>query len=174
MLENRNNYTDEKTNRFRAIDNVTWADVLRYSPAEPGLSRALVLPDGRVSAGGWSDLHPVQSLKNMGCDKVIYLTRQGEESRFARGVSQLLGMQPDDDTALFDLSQTNSGFSQALDLADGVWCTNWDQQEQLNFDAFFADAYSAPFQTTDPALMLNGYENTRSFLGVKGCSAGVY
>ncbi len=174
VLENRNDYRDEKTRRFTAYGNVTWQDALKYSPAEPGLSRALVLPDGRISAGGWSDLHPVQALKNMGCDKVVYLTRQGAESRFARGVSRLLGMRASDDAKLFDLSRADSGFSQALDIADGVMCTNWDQQEQLNFDAFFNDAYNAPFQTTDSLLTVNQYNNTSSYLGIKGCSAGAY
>lgn len=174
VLENRKGYSDEKTRRFTAYNNVTWSDVLNYSPAEPGLSRALVLPDGRISAGGWSDLHPVQALRNMGCDKVVYLTRQGAESRFARGVSQLLGMQPADDENLFDLSNPDSGFSQALVEADGVWCTNWDQQPQLDFDAFFTDAYNAPFQTSDPELTGKRYSNTRSYIGIKGCSAGVY
>lgn len=174
ILENRNNYTDEKTRRFTAYGNLTWGEVLKYSPAEPGLARAQMLPDGRVSAGGWNDLHPVQALKNMGCDKVVYLTRQGAESTFARGVSRLLGMQASDDAKLFDLSQPDSGFSQALETADGVWCTNWDQQQQLDFDAFFNDAYNAPFQTSDSALTANSYNNTRATLGVKGCTAGIH
>ena len=174
VLENRNNYQDEKTRRLTAYGNVTWGEALKYSPAEPGLSRAQILPDGRISAGGWNDLHPVQVLKNLGCDKVVYVTRQGSESGFARGVSRLLGMQPSDDARLFDLSQANSGFSQALDNADGVLCSNWDQQQQLDFDAFFNDAYNAPLQTTDPDLVTNNYFNTRSNLGIKGCTAGAY
>lgn len=174
VLENRNGYTDEKTRRFRAYGNVSWREALKYSPAEPGLSRALALPDGRISAGGWSDLHPVLALKNLGCDKVIYLTRQGNESRFARGVSSLLGLQPADDAALYDLSQPASGFSKSLEEADGVWCTDWDQQQQLNLDAFFDDAYNAPFQTTDPDLLASQYFNNRSSLGIRGCSVGAY
>lgn len=174
VLENRQGYTDEKTRRFRAYRNVTWREALTYSPAEPGLSRALELPDGRISAGGWNDLHPVLALKNLGCDKVIYLTREGGESRFAKGVSTLLGLQPSDDAALYDLSQPDSGFSKSLEEADGVWCTNWDQQPQLNLDAFFNDAYNAPFQTSDTELMANPYTNTSPHLGIRGCSAGAY
>ena len=40
-LDNRNNYIDEKTRRFRAHPAATWSEALRYSPAEPGLSRLL-------------------------------------------------------------------------------------------------------------------------------------
>ena len=174
IRENRNGYNDEKTRRFRAYQNVTWREVLRYSPAEPGLSRALELPDGRISAGGWSDLHPVMALKNMGCDKVIYLTRRGGESRFAVGVSELLGAQPSDEYALYDLSNTNSGFSRSLEEAEGVVCSNWDQQERLNFPAFFSDAYHAPLQTTDAHLQSAPYPGLSGNLGVRGCSVGAY
>ncbi len=174
ILENKNDYRDEKSRRFRSYQGATWREALRYSPAEPGLSRALELTDGRVSAGGWNDLHPVLALKNMGCDKVIYVTRQGRESGFARGVSRLLGSQPSDESALYDLSNSESGFSRSLEAADGILCTNWDQQERLNFPAFFNDAYNAPFQTSDPYLQLATYASTTAHLGLPGCTAGVF
>jgi len=174
ILQNKNNYNDEKTRRFRAYGDVTWREALSYSPAEPGLSRALELPDGRVSAGGWNDLHPVLALKNMGCDEVIYVTRNGTESEYARGLSRLLGAQAADEDDLFNLTQSNSGFSRSLQEADGVWCTDWDNQERLNFAAFYEDAYNAPFETTDPALSSIQYPKTSSFLGLQGCSAGVF
>lgn len=174
ISENRNSYSDEKTRRFRAYPDVTWREALRYSPAEPGLSKALTLPDARISVGGWNDLHPVQVLKNLGCDKVIYLTRQGEESRFARGISNQLGSQPEDEAALFDLNQSESGFSRALEEADGVWCTNWNLPARLDFAAFYDDAYNAPFQTTDPELQSIPYFNTQANVGLAGCTVGVY
>ena len=130
--------------------------------------------DGRVSAGGWNDLHPVLALKNAGCDKVIYLTRRGLESRFAVGVSRLLGSQTSDESELFDLRNANSGFSRSLEAADGVMCTDWDQQERLNFSAFFNDAYNAPFQTSDSYLQQGSYASLSANLGVPGCTAGVY
>lgn len=173
-LDNLNSYNDEKTRRFRAYPATTWREALRYSPAEPGLSRVLELKDGRASAGGWNDLHPVLALKNAGCDKVIYLTRRGQESPFAVGVSRLLGAQPSDESLLYDLSNANSGFSRSLEAADGVLCTNWDQQERLNFPAFFNDAYNAPFQTSDPYLQQGTYASLHSNLGIPGCTAGVY
>lgn len=114
------------------------------------------------------------ALKNAGCDKVIYLTRRGQESRFAVGVSRLLGSQPSDESALYDLSNANSGFSRSLEAADGVMCTNWDQQERLNFNALFNDAYNAPFQTSDPYLQQGSYASHSTNLGLPGCTAGVY
>lgn len=174
ILQNKFDYNDEKTRRFRAYGGATWREALRYSPAEPGLSRAVELPDGRISAGGWNDLHPVPVLKNMGCDEVIYLTRRGPESRFAREISRLLGAQAVDEDRLYNLSQSNSGFSRSLEEADGVWCTDWDNRERLNFGAFFVDAYNAPLQTVDPALLSGTYLNTSPFLGIEGCSAGVF
>ena len=174
ILENRQGYNDEKTARFRAYQGVTWREALRFSPAEPGLSRALQLTDGRISAGGWNDLHPVLALKNMGCDKVIYLTRRGQESRFATGVSALLGAQASDNFALYDLSNVNSGFSRSLEAADGVFCTNWDQQERFNFSMFFDDAYNAPLETRDSHLQQASNLSTAASLGIRGCSPGVY
>ena len=174
ILENRNGYNDGKTARFRAYHGATWREALSYSPAEPGLSRALELPDGRISAGGWNDLHPVLALKNMGCDKVIYLTRRGEESRYAVGVSGLLGSQLSDEYALYDLSNVNSGFSRSLEETDGVSCTNWDQQERLNFPAFFSDAYNATMQTTDAYLQSAPNISLSANLGLRGCTVGVY
>ena len=110
----------------------------------------------------------------MGCDKVIYLTRRGDESRFAVGVSSLLGMEDQDYAALYDLASSNSGFSRSLEEADGVMCTAWDEQPRLDLDAFFDDAYNAPFQTTDQELFLNFHPDSIAHLGIKGCSAGVH
>ncbi|MGH1346006.1 MAG: hypothetical protein ACRBN8_30860, partial [Nannocystales bacterium] len=66
-------FSDIKTAKFHAIGPASWRTALSYSPAEPGLARALELPDGTVSAGGWSDLHPTLALRNMGCDNVVYV-----------------------------------------------------------------------------------------------------
>ena len=51
--ENRNGYTDLKSQKCLALGQANWRTVLAYSPAEPGLARGLELPDGQVSAGGW-------------------------------------------------------------------------------------------------------------------------
>ena len=41
-------FSDVKTSKFHAIGPATWRTALSFSPAEPGLARALELPDGTV------------------------------------------------------------------------------------------------------------------------------
>ena len=84
---------DEKSRRFLALGAATWKQVLSLSPAEPGLSPIKKFTaNGKTffSAGGWSDLHPLGILKASGCEKIVYLTRQGGESLFAQGVAKRL------------------------------------------------------------------------------------
>lgn len=84
---------DEKTERFLSLGRATWQEVLSLSPAEPGLSPLKFFSHGNrnyVSAGGWSDLHPVRILKAAGCESVVYITRRGGESLFAQGVAKRL------------------------------------------------------------------------------------
>ncbi len=85
--------TDEKSRRFLALGSTTWKQVLSMSPSEPGLSPFKKFSANNevfISAGGWSDLHPVEILKSSGCENVVYLTRQGGESFFAQGVANRL------------------------------------------------------------------------------------
>ncbi len=94
---------DAKSQRFFALGEGSWAQVMSSSPAEPGLAplQELILgtepaaTKGRVySAGGWSDLHPGAVLKAAGCDNVVYVTRRGGESLFGQGVAKrLLGFE---------------------------------------------------------------------------------
>ena len=171
--ENIYRFNDAKTARFTSLGSPAWREALAFSPAEPGLARALELPDGRVSAGGWSDLHPTLVLRNMGCDQVIYVTRRGQESGFAMGVAGLLGMDADQSSALYDLSSRSSAYSISVAEAEGVWCTDWNNQSATDLVGVEADAYNAPFEVRDARLMDAGYENTTNRAGFAGCSVGV-
>lgn len=90
---------DAKSQRFFALGEGNWAQVMSSSPAEPGLAPLQELDlgteptatKGRVySAGGWSDLHPGAVLKAAGCENVVYVTRRGGESLFGQGVAKRL------------------------------------------------------------------------------------
>ena len=156
VVQNPMGYTDAKTAKWLSLGQVPWARALSLSPAEPGLARAMPIdPDAidpdRISAGGWSDLHPVLVLRNLGCDKVIYITRRGGESNFAQAVARLLGMSDAAQQALYDLG-ADSAYRRSLEAADAVWCTDWNEQSGLDLPGITADAYDAPMETTDPAF----------------------
>jgi len=162
---------DLKSQKALSLGAATWREALSYSPAEPGLARALELPSGDVSAGGWSDLAPVLVLKDIGCDKVVYVTRTGERSNFAQGVASLLGMTAGDEDALYSLENTESSFAQSLREADAVWCTDWDRQDALDIEAVITDSYNAPMQTNDKYFLGEGaYENVVANSGRVGCT----
>jgi hypothetical protein len=150
---------DEKSRRFYPFGQASWKEVLSLSPAEPGLSRLKTFKNqGQtlVSAGGWSDLHPVLVLKAAGCENVIYLTRQGGESLFAQGVAKRLlnldrswehletstteikarNADPNnrgdsfDQTStwsrLYNLGNPQSSLNESLRQASAIFCTNWN------------------------------------------------
>ena len=165
--------TDLKSQKAIGLGQVSWRTALSYSPAEPGLARALPIDDAHVSAGGWSDLHPVLVLKDIGCDKVIYVTRTDPESNFAQGVASLLGMSGQDARDLYALDNPDSSFSQSLAEADAVWCTNWNDIDALQFEAVGEDGYNAVLQSTDSFFTesKSAYDNVVADSGLEGCSA---
>jgi hypothetical protein len=175
VAENRRGFTDLKTVKFLALGERSWREVLSYSPAEPGLARALELDGGRsFSAGGWPDLHPVQVLENLGCDQVVYVTRRGAESSFAQGVGTVLGMSEREKSELYDLG-AKSAFAAALEQAGAVWCTDWNNVGG-DLESLAADAYNAPMETSQ-AFFAEGagaYPAARSGLGVVGCTPGAH
>ncbi len=172
VQRNTYGFWDDKTLRFTSLGPATWREALSFSPAEPGLARALELPDGRVSAGGWSDLHPTLVLRNMGCEQVIYVTRRGPPSRFGNAVAGLLGMTETQQGDLYDLANPESSFTRSLEEADGVWCTDWDSQSPTDLVSIEADAYNAPFEVRDARLFEGGYENATPWLDLTGCTVG--
>jgi hypothetical protein len=175
VAKNPRGFTDLKTAKFLALGERSWREVLSYSPAEPGLARALELDGGRsFSAGGWPDLHPVQVLENLGCDQVVYVTRRGAESNFAQGVGTVLGMSEREKSELYDLG-AKSAFAAALEQAGAVWCTDWNNVGG-DLESLAADAYNAPMETSQ-AFFGEGagaYPAARSGLGVVGCTPGAH
>jgi hypothetical protein len=171
VLANGRGYTDEKTRKAISLGTATWRDVLSRSPAEPGLSRLRELPDGSLAAGGWPDLAPVLALKNLGCDRVVYVTRRQPESVFAIGVATKLGMTAADQVALYDLGKAQSGFTTSLREATATWCTNWNAFADSQQDPMAADAYAAPLETRDPFFA--SYAGVVASTGFAGCTPGV-
>lgn len=163
---------DLKTSKMTSLGDATWKEILRASPAEPGLSNFVKLGDGRMSAGGWSDLAPVLVLKNLGCERVIYVTREGDESQFAMKIAKHLGMSQDDFESLYELGGESS-FSKSLAEADAVWCTNWNSFTDLQQKELAADAWKAPLETHAGFAgipTLAPYPNLSASVNKPGCS----
>lgn len=192
---------DLKSAKFKAIGPANWFEAMAVSPAEPGLSNLQKIPTGTgsfgvslnsilpirslrwtslkyrkdmISAGGWSDLHPMQLLKAKGCDKVMYLTRENGESVFAQqlfirlaGETKKVPFWKDikkfnregwnssrpgwSDSAkssawhkLYNLGNKESSFSRAIRTADAVYCTDWDRQSLSELDKMLDNAFAAP------------------------------
>jgi len=54
--------SDLKTSKTISLGTTQWNEILKRSPAEPGLARAVPIDDERISFGGWPDLAPVLAL----------------------------------------------------------------------------------------------------------------
>lgn len=175
VKKNKMGFSDVKTSRFEALGEVQWGEALRVGPQEPGLGSVLCnyeqgsatkrgkwdslsnLPEGqqclRWSLGAWSDLQPVQVLKNLGCERVVYITRRDDESDFIHGVVKLLSSDDqewrDIDAKLFGLDQEGSSFRTALQNSDAVACSDWNNIEATQLDCLQEDSYRAPILTKD-------------------------
>lgn len=163
--------SDPKSARFTSLGEDVWRNIVSVSPAEPGLSRALELPDGRVSAGGWSDPVPTQVLNALSCPRVILVNRRDGIGGFTTGVATQLGASAADLDAQYDLSDPGSGFSRSLSEASGVWCTDWDAPDTFDIAGLFAAGWSPPLETADRKLLT--YENAGTGLNLPGCTPGV-
>lgn len=181
----KKNHGNLKSEKFRAIPggNPNWFEVLATSPAEPGLASIQPFPQNTtrekvigelkkpamerwsglsyrkdiLSAGGWSDLHPVEALKASGCDHVAYLTRKDGEAVFGQQVFiRLTGGKDripfwnkigENNNKGWDVKGTKaegtpwdklynyhsgSAFNQAIDAADIVCCTDWNRYEPFD------------------------------------------
>ena len=160
-------HTDNaRAERFYPLEG-TWRDVLSRSPAEPGLARLMEMDD-IVTAGGWGDFEPTLVLQGLGCEKIIYITRNGAESLFSVDVARLLGMTDEQFDALYNVDNPQSGLSQAITEADGVMCTNWHEFPLKAFDDIITDGYNAPLMTQDPDLLKYKFANDRR--RVRGCT----
>jgi hypothetical protein len=172
VAENSRKYEDAKTAKFTSLGDATWKEVLSASPAEPGLSRFVTLPDGRISGGGWSDLAPVLALKNLGCQSVVYITRQGDESKFATAIAKRLGMDQAGWESLYPLSGS-SAYSKSLTEANGVWCTDWNSFGDLEQAKMALDAYAAPLEVRGKMPKALRDYGTAASVGKPGCSPEV-
>lgn len=169
-------FGDLKTRKMTSLGDATWKEILTRSPAEPGLSRLVELPDGRISAGGWSDLAPTLALKNLDCERVVYVTREGDESGFATKIAKNLGMSEADWQKLYDLNEPASSYNVSLQEADAVWCTNWNSFSDVQQREMAVDAWSAPLETRpgfEGIRTLAPYPNTTERTGKPGCTPGV-
>lgn len=175
VKENGEKFDDLKTKKFSALGNSPWREILAASPAEPGLSRFVELSDGRISAGGWSDLAPALVLKNLGCEQVVLVTREGDESNFATKIAKHAGMSEADWSALYDLTNPASGYSRSVATADGVWCTNWNAFTDAQMADMVLDAFNAPFEkhASWNARALRAYDRVTDRTGKAGCTPGI-
>jgi hypothetical protein len=172
----KSGFGDHKTKKMTSLGGGTWKEALTRSPAEPGLSRFIEFPDGRLTSGGWSDLAPTLVLKAIGCEKVIYVQRQGDESTFAIGVAKQDGMTEGDWKSLYDLSNPESSYSLSVEKADGVWCANWDAFGDLQQREKALDAYTAPIETRATFAgisILTPNDRATPRVGKPGCTPGL-
>lgn len=137
---------DAKSQKFLSLGQAPWLRILSTSPAEPGLSRIVALSRSQLSAGGWSDLHPVIVLKAYGCNQIIYVTRKGEESKFAQAVFKRL-TRADEKTwsRFYDMANPNSSIMLSQKLATKIKCTDWDHfKVKDDINGLIEDAMRAP------------------------------
>lgn len=167
---------DLKTKKMSSLGNATWREILSSSPAEPGLSRFVRLQDGRYSAGGWSDLAPTLALENIGCQNVVYVTREGDESKFAVAIAKHAGMSESQWKELYDLSNPASSYSRSVAKADAVWCTRWNDFGLSTMNDAVLDSYGAPMETHagfSDVRALRPYPGATSRVGRVGCTPGM-
>lgn len=154
VAANARGYADVKTDRFHAAGAERWGEVMMRSIGEPGLqaARPYRTPLGTrgVTAGGWVDNFAVPPLKNLGCRKVVFVTRQGADANFASGVARGLGADDDFVRRLFS-QQRDGAFGLALAEADAILCTDWDRfKGPLNSPLELArHGYESPLVTRD-------------------------
>ncbi|MFM8313696.1 MAG: hypothetical protein ACKOA8_05370 [Deltaproteobacteria bacterium] len=161
---------DIKSSLFMNLGTQTWDYILHRSPAEPGLSRLVPMGDHLYSSGGWSDLHPIPVLKDIGCEKVVYISRTHTvDSEYGVGLVRLFNIPKDIENKLYSLENPESSFMSSLRAADAVVCSNWNGLSNLDFMGHFEDSYQAPIATQDPELR----SKARSLLAdpLPGCVA---
>jgi hypothetical protein len=153
IAQNPKHYPDEKTARFVSLGQAPWKETIYHSASEPGLNHILKWNDSQLTSGGWMDASSVLILKNLGCEKVVFVTRASGESTFVTGVARLLGMNDADNQKLFasqlDSRGQPSSFRLSTTEASGIWCTNWNEKSFPDVLGLFNDGYGAKFITDD-------------------------
>ncbi|MEN7342983.1 MAG: hypothetical protein AAAFM81_08555 [Pseudomonadota bacterium] len=166
-------YSDLVSEQFTPLGSASWREVLSSSPAEPGFSPAVPLSSGFVSVGGWADPLRVQPLVALRANSVIAINRLGGVGGFTADVTRLLNATEADLAALYSTTDPFSSFFIGLDIATGVWCTDWDGQ-MSDPNLLFNDAYNSPLITSSRKLAQPrfGYPNVGQF-DIGGCTPGV-
>lgn len=170
---------DEKGSRCVSLGGGTWGDILPYSPAEPGLARMQrIKGTDRVSVGGWVDLAPIDALKAIGCQNIVYLTRRRDESPFVAGVALQLNMDKGDpkktvEHRLFDYGEKTSSLSRSIKRADMVWCTDWNSFTDFEVDGMMDEAFCPETVINNASSPFGPYSKSRQVRSaVRGCTFG--
>mmetsp|Transcript_29784 Transcript_29784/g.43911 ORF Transcript_29784/g.43911 Transcript_29784/m.43911 type:complete len:648 (-) Transcript_29784:99-2042(-) len=142
-------YDDPKSEKFLALGDANWKQVIMTSAAEPSLSSAVPIGKKEVSVGGWVDFGPAQVLAGMGCDRSILITRQDGTGSYSQGLMALMGATPAEVDLQYDFTVAESAWSISADLATGTVCTDWDGPSGTDFAAIAGDGLTAPFLHTD-------------------------
>jgi hypothetical protein len=161
VKNNIKKYVDFKTEHYIGLKDMTWSEAMLRSISEPGLSSLLPMTDDMLSAGGWSDNAPTLVLRNLGCEKVIFITRRGDEDPFSGKIATLLGLNPQDRHKLLAIDPMPGVDIPALGLSlkesSVVWCTDWNKDKIQNIPGMFEDGYSAPAQVnSDEDFFMHG------------------
>ncbi len=167
-------YDDLIADQFVPLGPATWLEVLASSPAEPGFSPAQPLSSGVLSVGGWADPLRVIPLDALGAKRTITINRLGGVGGFTEAVTRLLNASDADVAALYSTTDPSSSFFIGLDIASGVWCTDWDSQ-QGDPNMLFNDAYQSPLISSDRTLLRPRfrYPNVGPDFSIGGCTPGV-
>ncbi len=167
-------YDDLVADQFVPLGPATWREVLASSPAEPGFSPAVPLSSGFVSVGGWADPLRVIPLDALGARRTITVNRLGGVGGFTESVTRLLNASDADVAALYSTTDPASSFYVGLDIADGVWCTDWDSQNG-DPNMLFNDAYTSPLITSNRRFLRPrfDYPNVGPDFSIGGCTPGV-
>lgn len=167
-------FDDLIAEQFEPLGPATWREVLGSSPAEPGFSPAQPLGNGLLSVGGWADPLRVIPLEALGARRSITINRLGGVGGFTADVTRLLNATDDELAALYSTTDPASSFHISLDIATGVWCTDWDGQGG-DPNRLFDDAYTSPLITSDRQLLRPrfGYPNVGPDSSIPGCVPGI-
>ncbi len=150
--------------KFVALEPASWEQALATSPAEPGLASIQPFKNGSqdaLSFGGWANLFPAQLLKEGAeCRDVFFITRIGDTA-FDVEVSRLLGINEDEQKALYDHSNPMSSVKQSIASADHVICTDWDNVDApgvAGIEALMREGYSkTAFSREQPSKQIGCY-----------------
>lgn len=167
-------FDDLLAEQFVPLGQPAWREALGSSPAEPGFAPGIPLSSGAVSVGGWADPLRIIPLEALGAKTTIAINRRDGVGGFTESATRLLGATDAEVEALYSTTDPASSFFIGLDIAGGVWCTDWDAQGG-DPNRLFDDAYSSPLITDAPRLLRPrfGYPNVGPGYEIPGCTPGI-